>query len=705
MNRPLHVLHAEDSRDDSELIAHALAGNGFEVRVRRVETEADYLAGLEPAPDLILADYSMPQFSAERALELLQRQSLDIPFIVVSGHISADAAVALMKAGAHDYLLKQDLTRLCPVVRRELREAAGRAKERAAEMALKDSEEKLRLIMEHVSDLIMMVDTQGRRLYASASYQALFGHSGVMLGTDSFAEVHPEDKERVRRVFRETVATGIGRRCEYRLVLNERGVRYLESQGSVIRNDAGDVAKIVVVSRDVTERKQSEARIQYLAHSDGLTGLPNRTLLADRIGQMLAQNDRHGDSLALLFIDLDHFKTINDSLGHQVGDKLLKQVAGRLSQCMRKSDFLARLGGDEFLMAVGDIRHAQDVALIAQKIVTSIAHSYSVGDHALSTSCSVGISIYPDDGRDVQTLMRNADMAMYHAKERGHNHYQFFSQEMEARAAERLMLGNTMQRALERDEFELHYQPCIELATGRITGVEALIRWRHPELGLLSPARFIPLAEETGMILPIGDWVLRTACAQMHQWQQQGLDGLRLAVNLSARQFRQADLPQQIAAALTNAGVETQTLELEITESMAMQDPERAREVLRELKSMGIGLSIDDFGTGYSSLSYLKRFPLRSLKVDRSFVDGIPGDAHDVAITRATIALAKSLGLYVIAEGVETKAQQRFLANAGCELGQGYLFGKPAPAADVEKLLRRKYLSAEDDARAGSMRA
>ncbi|MBA2492437.1 MAG: EAL domain-containing protein [Gammaproteobacteria bacterium] len=692
MSRPLHVLHAEDSDDDAELILHALTDNGLEVIPRRVETEAAYIAGLDPAPDLILADYSMPRFSAERALHLLQRQGLDMPFIVISGHIGADAAVALMKAGAHDYLLKHDLARLYPAVQRELREAVERARRRRAEMALKDSDEKLRLIMEHVNDLIMVVDAQGRRLFASRSYQALFADPAAIVGTDSFGEVHPDDKERVRRVFCETVATGIGQRCEYRLALGEHGVRYIESQGSATRDECGEVSKIIVVSRDVTERKQSEARIQYLAQSDGLTGLPNRTLLTERIGQMIAQGDRHGDSLALLFIDLDYFKTINDSLGHLVGDKLLKQVAARLCQCMRKSDFVARLGGDEFLMALGGMKHSQDVALIAQKIVASISQSYNVVDHVLDTQCSVGISIYPNDGRDVQTLMRNADMAMYHAKEKGRNQYQFFSEEMGARAAERLMLGNAMQLALEREEFELHYQPCIELATGRITGVEALIRWRHPELGLLSPARFIPLAEETGLILQIGDWVLRTGCAQMRDWQTKGIENVCLAVNLSARQFRQAELPQRIAAALTDAGLGTHALELEITESMAMQDPERARELLLELQSMGIGLSIDDFGTGYSSLSYLKRFPLRSLKIDRSFVDGIPDEANDVAITRATIALAHSLGLNVIAEGVETRAQQVFLTEAGCERAQGYLFSKPVCAADAEKLLRQKYL-------------
>ncbi len=692
MKQQLRVLLAEDCADDAELTLLALREGGYEFVARSVDNETDYLAALDPAPEIIISDYYMPQFGAGRALALLQERDLDVPFIVVSGQVSTDAAVALMRAGAHDYVFKHDLARLAPAVQRELRAARRRAEQRCAMAALRVSEEKLRLIMENAGDLIVMLDTEGRRLYASASYQGLFDEAGILPGSDSFAEIHPADRERVRQVFRETVVTGVGQRCEFRLVVINRGVRFLECQSSVILNDAGDVSKVVLISRDVTERKQSEARIQYLAHSDKLTGLPNRTLLAERIGQAMAQSDREGHYLALLFIDLDHFKTINDSLGHEVGDRLLKQVAARLTQCMRRSDFLARLGGDEFLMALSGVKHGQDAAQVAQKIVASIALPCQVGEHVLNTSCSVGISIYPGDGQDVQSLMRKADMAMYHAKERGRNHYQFFSREMDARAAERLQLHNALQRALEREEFELHYQPYIEFASGHITGVEALIRWRHPELGLLLPHRFIPLAEETGIIVPIGEWVLRTACQQMKSWQAQGMGHLRIAVNLSARQFHRSDLGQQIVAALRETALPPQMLDLEITESMAMQDPERAKALLHELRAMGVGLTIDDFGTGYSSLSYLRGFPIRCLKIDRSFVDGIPEDSNDAAITRATIALAKSLGLSVIAEGVETVAQQLFLTQAGCEQGQGYLFGRPECAAAVGMLLRQVHV-------------
>jgi diguanylate cyclase (GGDEF)-like protein/PAS domain S-box-containing protein len=369
MSRPLRGLHVEDSEDDAELILRGLRKGGFDLTVKRVETESDYLAGLDQVPDLILANYFMPQFGAWRALALKQVPGLDIPFIVISGQISAEVAVTLMKAGAHDYLFKHDLIRHVPAVQRELRETRMRAEQRQAEAALRDSEEKLRLIMENVGDLVVMLDTEGRRLYASASYQTLFDDPDGWQGTDSFAEAHPEDQERVRQVFRKTVTTGSGQRCEFRLVLKDRGVRYVESQGSVILEDSGQVSKVVLVSRDVTKRKQAEARIQYLTHTDGLTGLPNRALLTERIGQALAQTERNKQYLALMFIDLDYFKTINDSLGHQVGDKLLKQVAARLSQCMRQSDFLARLGGDEFLMMLSGLQHTWDAAQVAQKIV------------------------------------------------------------------------------------------------------------------------------------------------------------------------------------------------------------------------------------------------------------------------------------------------------------------------------------------------
>jgi diguanylate cyclase (GGDEF)-like protein len=568
------------------------------------------------------------------------------------------------------------------------------AEERRKIASLRENEERLSAAITFAGIGIWDLDVPNGRMTESKQIGPMYGKPEGWVHTDfdSWKRlIHPDDRAKVIAQFEKALADGTGYQTEYRVLWEDGTVRWLESSVAILRDDMGRPARAIGLDRDITERKRSQALIESLANYnyDGLTGLPNRALLTDLLTHAIAQAERGGRRLAVLFIDLDQFKTINDSLGHQTGDKLLKQVAARLNKCRRKSDILARLGGDEFLMALSGIKHVQDAARVAQKIVASVARSYRSGGHMLNTSCSIGISIYPEDGRDVQTLMRNADMAMYHAKERGRNHYEFFSRELDARAVERLTIGNALRQALRRGRLVLHYQPYIDLASGQITGVETLLRWRHPRFGLLLPARFIPLAEENGMIVPIGHWVLRTACVQMRDWRAQGIKRLRVAVNLSARQFRQPDLLQQVASALSETSVPADALELEITETMAMQDPERTKKLLLELRSMGIGLTIDDFGTGYSSLSYLKRFPIRSLKIDHSFVDGIPDDTNDVAITKAMIALAHNLGLIVVAEGVETEAQHAFLANAGCDQGQGFWFGRPAPACRIEALLRQ----------------
>jgi diguanylate cyclase (GGDEF)-like protein/PAS domain S-box-containing protein len=705
-SQSLRVLLVEDSEDDTELTLMALRHGGLNFVARRVETEPDYIAALNPAPDLILTDYYMPHFTAERALELLQAHGLDIPFIVVSGLVDAEAAVALMRAGAHDFLLKDDLTRLCPAIQRELHEARGRAERRLAEQQLRDSQERQALAVRGARLGTWDWHIYSGQLIFNARWAGMLGYTIGEIEPHVRARerlIHPEDAPRMKELLNAHLE---GRtefyEAEYRLRAKDGSwVWVLDSARVFERDSQGKPVRAAGTHLDISDRKAAEAQVQYLAHHDELTGLPNRALLMNFMGPTMAYADRDGHCLAVLFIDLDHFKTINDSLGHQAGDRLLKQVAARLKRCERKSDILARLSGDEFVMVLSGVRDVQGVACVAEKIVTSLARPYRAGDRVLSTSCSIGISIYPTDAREVHTLMKNADMAMYHTKERGRNHYQFFSREMGARADERLKLSNTLRQALEHEEFVLHYQPYFDLASGRLTGMEALMRWNHPELGLLTPVRFIPLAEETGMIAPIGHWVMRTACRQAKAWRDAGLDCPRMAVNLSARQFRQLGLSQQIASILKDAGLDASALELEITESMAMQDPERTKELLWELEAIGIGLSIDDFGTGYSSLSYLKGLPIRCLKIDCSFIDGVPDDPNDSAITRATIALAKILGVVVIAEGIETEAQHSFLTIAGCENGQGYLLGKPAPAAEVAAQLQPLHAAAEKNASAG----
>ena len=435
-------------------------------------------------------------------------------------------------------------------------------------------------------------------------------------------------------------------------------------------------------------RQQAEERVRHLAHYDELTGLPNRTMFNERLSHALAHARRTETSLAILFIDLDRFKNINDTLGHESGDRVLKEVAQRLRDCLRESDTVGRLGGDEFVVLIEEPPRPVNAGVVAQKILAAMGTPFLVQAQEFHITASIGISSYPGDGADMLTLMKNADIAMYRAKEQGKNNAQFYSAQINDHSIERLTLESSLRRALERNEFLLHYQPKLDIGSGRITGVEALLRWQQPAQGLIPPAQFIRLAEETGLIVPIGEWVLRTACAQNKAWQQQGLAPVRVAVNLSPRQFAQANLLEAVARVLKQTGLDPAFLELEITESVVMSNPEQAVILLRRLKAFGIHLAIDDFGTGYSSLNYLKRFPLDTLKIDRTFIRDLPGDSDDAAITQAILAMAHSLRLNVVAEGVETAEQMRFLRDSHCDEIQGYYFSRPQLAEDIAPLLR-----------------
>jgi diguanylate cyclase (GGDEF)-like protein/PAS domain S-box-containing protein len=457
---------------------------------------------------------------------------------------------------------------------------------------------------------------------------------------------------------------------------------------SSLRDDHGTISHYIGSFTDITERKATEDKIRHLAHHDTLTGLTNRFHLQGRLEQALAKARRDGNQLAVVFLDLDRFKMVNDTLGHQVGDQLLIAVAHRLRASVRASDIVARLGGDEFVVVITDVE-AQLAHQLSEKILRSLAHSYHVGEHVLHSTPSLGIAMFPDDGETVEVLMRNADTAMYHAKTAGRNNVRFFTAAMNEEASARLELENSLRDAVEHGEFELHYQPQIALPDSRIVGVEALVRWRHPEHGLVSPLTFIALAEETGLIVPLGEWVLNQALRQLAAWRATGIDNLRMAVNLSARQLRSPTFASSVAEALEIAGVSPEWLELEITESAAMEDPRANIELLGNLQRMGIDLVIDDFGTGYSSLSYLKLLPIQRLKLDRSFVMDIEHDPNDAAICTATIALAHSLGLGVVAEGVETAEQRDYLARLKCDVLQGYYYSRPLPATEIEPLLRQ----------------
>ncbi len=452
---------------------------------------------------------------------------------------------------------------------------------------------------------------------------------------------------------------------------------------SVIRDKSGEVVGVIGVATDITERKQAEKRLVQLANFDSLTGLPNRSLFRDRLMHAVAQAHRKNHLVALLFLDLDRFKMINDSLGHHAGDELLKAVSKRLLTNAREEDTVARLGGDEFTVILEGITSSEDATIVARKILDVMSKPFILDGHEVFVTTSVGITIFPIDALDIDELLKNADTAMYRAKEYGKNNYQFYTADMNAKAVEHLIMESSLRHALERDEFVLHFQPQVDLHSREITGMEALLRWNHPDLGLLYPNQFMLLAEETGLIISIGEWVLKQACKQAVEWLGAGIPPLRIAVNLSALQFRKNDLVETIAGILDSVGLDPQFLELEITESFLMEDVDSAITKLQDLSALGVHLAIDDFGTGYSSLSYLKRFPLNTLKIDQSFIRDISTDSDDAAIAEAIIALAQSLHLRVMAEGVETEEQLNFLRTRGCDQVQGFLVCRPVPAADI----------------------
>jgi diguanylate cyclase (GGDEF)-like protein len=452
----------------------------------------------------------------------------------------------------------------------------------------------------------------------------------------------------------------------------------------------GRLVAAQAIVRNMTERREWEARLAQVTRHDHLTNLPNRVVFMDRLDQALVRvrSRRSGRPLAVLMLDLDRFKLVNETFGHATGDRLLLAVAERLGGCLRDGDTVARLGGDEFAVLLPEIAKASDTAVVVDKIFAALKAPFVVDAHEVFVSASVGISVAPDDADESGLLLKNADAAMYRAKDQGRSTFQLYSPAMNVSQLERLSLESHLRHALERDEFVVHYQPQIELQSGRIIGMEALVRWRHPEWGLVSPARFIPVAEETGLIIPIGERVLRAACEQNRRWQEQGVAPFRMSVNLSARQFQKVDLRTLVAGVLHQSGLDPRWLELELTESMLMSDADRTVATLNALHAMGVGLALDDFGTGYSSLSYLKRYPIDTIKIDQSFVRHITTEADDAAIAVAIIAMANSLKLTVVAEGVETEEQKAFFVQQGCDAIQGYLISRPLPAEEITEWLR-----------------
>ncbi len=553
-----------------------------------------------------------------------------------------------------------------------------------------ESQRWLATIVESSSDAVIGKTLDGVVLSWNEAAEKIYGYTAAeaigrsisILLPDDRADEAPQILERIRQ----------GERIKHFETerLRKDGERISVSLTmSPIRDASGTIRGVSTIARDITEHKRAEERIRYMAQHDALTGLPNRTLFRDRIRQAIAQAERTEKKVAVMFLDLDDFKSINDSLGHQVGDHLLRMVARRLQRCVRQGDSIARLGGDEFVISLLALPDTADAMSMAEKVLQSLRAPFPVNEHELHVSGSIGISIYPNDGHDVDFLMRSADTAMYHAKSKGRDNYQFFTPRLNDAAQRRLSIANRLHQALPRNELMLEYQPQVDLQSGKIVGAEALLRWRQPELGLVSPLEFIAVAEDTGLIAPIGQWVLYEACQQLKRWRAAGYSELRMAVNVSPQEFRRPNYPDIAASILREVGLPPAAVEMEITESMLVMQSHENAAALEQIARTGIRLAVDDFGTGYSGLAYLQRFPIHTLKIDRSFVDGIGDDTNDMTIVNAIIAMSHSLHLHVVAEGVETAAQAAFLKMHGCLAAQGYYYSRPVGAEAFAKLLGR----------------
>jgi diguanylate cyclase (GGDEF)-like protein/PAS domain S-box-containing protein len=563
---------------------------------------------------------------------------------------------------------------------------------RNAVQALREAERRYRGLFDNAIEGIFRTTAEGHFLDANPALANIYGFASPQELMTSMRDigrqlyVDPQRREEFMRIVR---ARGSVSGFESQVYRKNGDIIWISENARALFDADGKCVGYEGTVEDITERKLYQARIEQQANYDTLTGLANRSLLQDRLEQALLTATSYNSRLAVAFVDLDRFKFINDSLGHHIGDKLLKVMADRLESCVRECDTVARLGGDEFVVLLTGQTAPDQVRAVVERMLAVVSQPWIIEQGEFNISCSIGVALFPNDGTDAQTLLKHADSAMYRAKESGRNNFQFFTRELNTLMTERLELESRLRRALERDQFLLHYQPRVELCTGRIIGAEALIRWKLPEQGIVAPGRFIPLAEETGLIVPIGKWVLKQACAQNKAWQDAGLEPIVVSVNVSARQFRQDNLVRTIAEVLEETGLDARYLEIELTESMVMHDAAQLVAMLDEIKRLGVQISVDDFGTGYSSLSYLKRFPVDRLKVDRSFVEQLATDDDDAAIVRAIITLGHNLGLKVVAEGVEQDEQVNFLRLNHCDEAQGFIFCRPIEAAALAARLNR----------------
>jgi diguanylate cyclase (GGDEF)-like protein/PAS domain S-box-containing protein len=623
----------------------------------------------------------------------LQDQGCRIPFVMVTGRDDTRLAVQMIKLGASDFVVKDTalLDRLPVVVSRALAEAETMQRLSRAEQALRQSEQRLSRAHRIARIGSWEWDLHAGLISFSAELFAILGyeqdHPSQMPLDWFYQQIVAADVPFVRKSLAATVESGHSLNSTFRITTKAGEEIVVVSQAELERDNSGHPNLLIGTMLDITERTRAELEIHHLVNYDTLTGLPNRNLLHDRLQQAITQAVRVQGRVGVLFLDLDRFKGVNESLGHLAGDQLLRTVAERLRVCVRESDTLARVGGDEFVFVLNLVAAENGISAAASKILALVSEPFVIEGQELYLTASIGIAVYPNDGADGQTLLKHADLAMYQAKEMDRNNFQFYCSDLNIKVMERMVLENSLRRALERDEFQLYYQPQVDVIEKRLVGFEALLRWRHAQLGMIAPGKFIPLAEETGLIYAIGEWVIRTACRQAKAWQESGLPPVRVAVNLSGRQFR-LKLDEVVAAILQETGLDACWLELELTESILMKNAAENLELLQALSAMGCSLSIDDFGTGYSSLAYLKHFSLGRLKIDRSFVRDIITNPDDRAIAKIIIDMAHTLDMQVTAEGVEDRDQLELLKSYGCHEMQGFLFSKPVTAAVAESFLR-----------------
>ncbi len=680
MNEPLNILMIEDSEDDALLVIRELRRGNFHPHWERVETAESLKRMLRNLRwDLIISDYRLPGFDAPEALKIVKQSQLDIPFIVISGTIGERSAVEMMKAGAHDYLMKDNLTRLPEAVRRELRDAQIRAERKQTEVALKRQLAAMEAAIDGIA--ILQEDTY---LYVNQAHLKLFGyqHAEELVGKTWKLLYSQEEIER----FEQEIWPVLKQKRAWQgeaIATRKDGSRFAQGVSLTLTED--DL--LISVCRDISELKRAQEIIIHNSLHDPLTNLPNRKLLAERL-ELAINRARRIDNYryAVLFLDLDRFKVINDSLGHLVGDQLLIAVAQRLKRQLRNIDLVARIGGDEFVILLEEIANTEDIIQIAERILSDCQIPLIINDQEIFTGLSIGIVLGSKDYQQASDLIRDADIAMYRAKEQENNSYKFFNATMHAQALQRLSLETDLRKALEKEEFVVYYQPIFDVIGNRLFGFEALVRWQHPTRGLVSPNEFVPIAEETGLIVPLDMWVFDRACQQMVSWKKQFAHcaSLKISINLSAQDLRQSNLIENIDRILADTGLEGEFLTLEITESMLIEDIDRTIDLLLQLESRKIQLSIDDFGTGYSSLNYLHRLPVDNLKIDCSFVSQMQAENRNYQVVSTIIALSNQLGLTVVAEGIETSQQLQQLQQLGCELGQGYLLSKPIPADEIE---------------------